>query len=158
MDQSQVPSSDVTSPACSASFALVASGLAAGGPEAYYGTAISGFPNLYLLMGPNSLLGHNSVLIMAEFQATYILQLLHWMVNDKLKLLDVKPEVQASHNSWLQGLLEGSVWQSGCTSWYQLGHRGRNFTIWPKNTIAYWWHTRCVRKGDYKTVPVKNDA
>ena len=115
----------------------------------------SGFPNLYLLLGPNTILGHTSVILMAEFQAAYILQLLKWMVNSKLKYLDVKPEIQSAHNSWLQGLLAGSVWQSGCTSWYQLGHRGKIFTIWPKSTIAYWWATRRVRKSDYNVMPLQ---
>ena len=132
---------------------FAATGLATGGPEAYYGMAVSGFPNLYLLLGPNTLTGHSAFIVMAEFQAAHILQLLKWMVNSKLKYLDVKPEIQTAHNSWLQGLLASSVWQSGCVSWYQLGHRGKNFTIWPKSTIAYWWETRKVRKGDYNPVP-----
>ena len=118
----------------------------------------SGFPNLYLLLGPNTALGHTTVVVMAELQAAYFMQLLKWMVNSKIKYLDVKPEIQTAHNSWLQGLLARSVWQSGCTSWYQLGHRGKNFTIWPKSTIAYWWETRRVRKEDYHVVPLESSG
>ncbi len=117
-------------------------------PEAYLGITMAGFPNLYLLMGPNTGLGHNSMIFMIEAQARYALQCIQALRDQRLVAMDVRPEVQSSFNVALQAKLARTVWQSGCTSWY-LGATGRNASIWPGPTWDYWLRTRRVRLEDY---------
>jgi cation diffusion facilitator CzcD-associated flavoprotein CzcO len=117
-------------------------------PEAYLGITVAGFPNLYLLMGPNTGLGHNSMIFMIEAQARYAVQCIQALRDKRLVALDVRPEVQASFNGELQAKLARTVWQSGCKSWY-LDARGRNSSIWPGPTWDYWRRTRRVRLDDY---------
>jgi cation diffusion facilitator CzcD-associated flavoprotein CzcO len=117
-------------------------------PEAYFGITVSGFPNLYLLMGPNTGLGHNSMIFMIEAQARYALQCIQALRDRGLASMDVRPDVQTSFNADLQEKLSRTVWASGCRSWYQT-QGGRNSTIWPGFTWDYWRKTRRVDLSDY---------
>jgi cation diffusion facilitator CzcD-associated flavoprotein CzcO len=117
-------------------------------PEAYFGITVSGFPNLYLLMGPNTGLGHNSMIFMIEAQARYALQCIQALRDRGLASMDVRPGVQASFNADLQEKLSRTVWASGCRSWYQTAG-GRNSALWPGFTFDYWLKTRRVRLSDY---------
>lgn len=120
----------------------------ASAPETYLGITVAGFPNLYLLMGPNTGLGHNSMIFMIEAQARYAAQCVAALRSRRLRALDVRPEVQAAYNDALQRKLGSSVWASGCRSWY-LGEGGRNSTLWPGFTVDYWLRTRRLDLADY---------
>ncbi|MBL8717834.1 MAG: NAD(P)/FAD-dependent oxidoreductase [Myxococcales bacterium] len=106
------------------------------GAEAYLGTTVSGFPNLYLLMGPNTGLGHNSMIYMIEAQIEHAYRCIERVLSRDLSGLDVRPEVQASYNEELQRRLARTVWASGCRSWYQ-NKEGKNVTLWPGFTFEF---------------------
>jgi cation diffusion facilitator CzcD-associated flavoprotein CzcO len=116
--------------------------------EAHYGITVSGYPNLYMLVGPNTGLGHNSILFMIECQVNYILQCLDMLKQKDMDYMDVKAEAQRRFNDDVQKRLQGTVWTSGCTSWYQQDD-GKNFALWPGSTWRYWLQTRKVREQDY---------
>jgi cation diffusion facilitator CzcD-associated flavoprotein CzcO len=117
------------------------------GPEAYRGVAVPGFPNLFLLYGPNTNLGHNSILFMFECQFGYVLQCLERMVEHGLRALEISPEAAARYNRGLQKELAGSVWVTGCGNWY--GEGDRITANWPGSTIRYWRETRRVDFRDF---------
>jgi cation diffusion facilitator CzcD-associated flavoprotein CzcO len=126
--------------------------------ESYLGITVSGFPNLFLLMGPNTGLGHNSMIFMIEAQARYAVRAIRALRDRGLAYLDVVPAVQRRFSARLQARLQRSVWSSGCQSWYLKD--GRNGTIWPGFTFAYWWQTRRLRLADYQAValPARDEA
>jgi cation diffusion facilitator CzcD-associated flavoprotein CzcO len=110
------------------------------GAEAYLGLAVAGFPNLFVLLGPNSGLGHNSMIFMIESQVHYVLRCLDLI--DKRGPLAVSDQAQREFNSDLQRRLKSSVWSvGGCVSWY-LDPAGVNRAIWPGSTVRYWRKTR----------------
>ncbi len=126
------------------------------GPEAHYGLTVSGYPNLLFLVGPNTGLGHNSIVHMIESQVNYVISYLNLL--DKAgpgAFLDVKPEAQQSYNADIQQKLTKTVWASGCQSWY-LDSRGKNTTLWPALTVAYRKATRRVNPADYTVVSSKS--
>ena len=112
-----------------------------GGLEAYLGVSVSGFPNLFILNGPNTGLGHNSVVFMLEAQIRYVMEAIAAMKSDDLPVLEIRRDVERTYNARLQERLAGTVWASGCRSWY-LDENGRNTTLWPGYTLEYWWRTR----------------
>lgn len=115
------------------------------------GITVHNYPNLILLAGPNTGLGHNSLLVMIEAQIDYMLSYLDTLDKEKLKYLDVHPEAQEKFQKTIQEKLSTTVWTSGCTSWYQT-RDGYNNTIWPDTTIAYLRQTRSVKREDYSSV------
>jgi cation diffusion facilitator CzcD-associated flavoprotein CzcO len=122
------------------------------GPAAYLGTTVSGFPNYFVMLGPNSALGHNSQIFMIEAQTRYIVSCLKTARRRKLGVLTVRPSVEQTYNAWLQGRLAHSVWQAGgCRSWYQHPVTGTNTAIWPSSAIAFWHRTHRARLADYHT-------
>ncbi len=121
------------------------------GAEAHLGIAVSGFPNLFMLYGPNTNLGHSSIIFMLESQMAYIRQCLGKLRDERLRYLDVRPEVQAGFSEEIQTRLRGSVWQKGCHSWYVNEH-GRNVTNWPGFTAEYRWRTKRPDWNDYCVV------
>jgi cation diffusion facilitator CzcD-associated flavoprotein CzcO len=118
------------------------------GGEAYYGIAVTGYPNLFFIMGPNTYLGHNSIVFMIESQVRYIIQALKLMRRKQLRTLEVRPEVQRAFNEWLADKSKQSVWMAGCQSWY-LTDDGKNTTLWPDHTYNYWRALRRVALDDY---------
>ncbi len=115
------------------------------GPEAFRGTTIAGFPNLFMLVGPNTGLGHNSMIYMIESQIAYVMDALKLMRERQLKFVDVKPRVQAAYNDKLQSRMKGTIWSvGGCRSWYLLPN-GKNVTLWPGFT---WQFRRGLRRFD----------
>jgi cation diffusion facilitator CzcD-associated flavoprotein CzcO len=107
------------------------------GPEAFLGTAVAGFPNLFFLVGPNTGLGHNSMVFMIESHVRYVIAALHALRRGELKLIEVRPEVQADYNRSLQEKLRKAVWSAGgCKSWY-LDANGKNVTLWPGFTWRF---------------------
>ena len=123
-----------------------------GGPEAYLGTTVVGFPDLFLQIGPNTGLGHNSMIYMIESQLSYILGALRLMERRGLGAVEVRPAVQGAYNRELQRRLAGSVWNSGCQSWY-LHASGRNSSIWPGQTWEYRRRTRHFDPAAYVLTP-----
>ncbi|MBM0875161.1 NAD(P)/FAD-dependent oxidoreductase [Acinetobacter pittii] len=119
------------------------------GAESYYGIMTKNFPNLFQLVGPNTVLGHNSIIFMIESQVNYILQLIQLVEESSQKAIEIKPEIQDAFNERVQKQLQGTVWQAGgCSSWYQSAD-GRNFSLWPTYTWKYWLETRKVKPKDY---------
>lgn len=115
-----------------------------GGVETYLGMMIAGFPNLAFMLGPNTALGHNSVVFMIEQQTKYVLRLLDELDAHRAVAAEPTRQAQAAFNEEIQRLVEKGIWtQGGCTSWYLDSH-GKNRTIWPKFTFQYWWETRKV--------------
>jgi cation diffusion facilitator CzcD-associated flavoprotein CzcO len=113
-----------------------------GGMEAYLGSTIAGFPNLFMLVGPNTGLGHNSIVLMIESQLNYVLDCLRLMRHRGVETVEVRPDVQRRFNDGLQRAMEGTVWTAGgCQSWY-LDESGRNTTLWPGFTFDFRRRTR----------------
>ena len=101
------------------------------GAEAYLGTAITGFPNLFLIVGPNTGLGHNSMVYMIESHIAYIAAGLDALFAQNIASVDVRPEKQRAYNDEIHPRLERAVWGTGgCSSWYR-AQNGRNTTLWP---------------------------
>jgi cation diffusion facilitator CzcD-associated flavoprotein CzcO len=111
------------------------------GAEAYLGTTVAGFPNLFLCIGPNTGLGHSSMVFMIESQIAYVLDCLRTLRQRGLRTFEVRPEAQAAYNARLQRRMRKTVWMTGCSSWY-LASNGRNTTIWPGFTWEYRLRTR----------------
>ena len=123
------------------------------GAEAYLGTTIAGFPNLFLIIGPNTGLGHSSIILMIEAQVAYILSAIQTMRARRLKSVDVRASVQNAYNVRLRERLARTVWASGCKSWYQT-RSGKNTTLWPGFTFEFRYRTRRFRPGEYELVPL----
>jgi cyclohexanone monooxygenase len=105
--------------------------------EAFKGTAIDGYPNLFFLVGPNTGLGHNSMIYMIEALTTYVVDAIQQMRAGDWKSVEVKPEALRAYNDKLQAKVEGTVWQvGGCKSWYQ-NAAGRNTALWPDFTFKF---------------------
>ena len=101
-----------------------------GSPRAYLGTSVPGFPNLFLLLGPNTGLGHSSMVFMIESQIAYVLDALRAMRARGADVVEVRPEAEAQFNAEVQRRMQGTVWNTGCSSWYQ-DAKGNNPTLWP---------------------------
>ncbi len=121
----------------------------ADGVEAYAGSTVSGFPNMFMMIGPNATLAHNSMIYMIESHINYIASALAFLARPGVATVDVKPAVQRRFNERLQARLAHSVWVvGGCRSWY-LDHRGRNTTLWPDHTWRFRRKTRRFHPGEY---------
>lgn len=122
------------------------------GGEAYKGATVTGFPNLAFLLGPNTGLGHNSVVHMMESQMNYIMHYIDQI--DQLgetSFLDVEESVQKAYNQRLQGQFTGTVWSSGCQSWY-LNDEGKNTTLYPRLNTHFRQLTKRFVLSDYQIV------
>jgi len=133
-----------------------------GSPEAFRGTTIAGFPNLFLLVGPNTGLGHTSIVYMIESQITYVLDCLRTMAHQRATVVDVRPEAQRDWNAAVQERMPPTVWSSGgCASWY-LDANGRNSTLWPDFTFRFRRQTRRFDAESYRLEsagePARRDA
>jgi cation diffusion facilitator CzcD-associated flavoprotein CzcO len=121
------------------------------GIGAHLGITVAGFPNLFLLVGPNTVLGHSSMVFMIEAQVRYVMQALHLLRRRGASYVEVREEAQERFVDAIQGELDDTVWQSGCSSWY-LDAQGRNSTIWPEFTVSYWLRTRRLDPADFVLV------
>ena len=122
------------------------------GPEAYLGVSVAGFPNLFFVVGPNTGLGHSSMILMIEAQVHYIMEAQHLMKSEGLKFVDVKQETQTAFNTDLQQRLARTVWQSGgCVSWYQT-KTGKNVTLWPGFTFTFMKRTKKFEAEKYELI------
>lgn len=99
--------------------------------KAHLGTSVSGFPNFFMVLGPNTGLGHSSVILMIESQLEHVLGALRYLEGRDLAAVEPTPEAQAEFVRQLDTRMRGTVWlQGGCSSWY-LDATGRNSTLWP---------------------------
>jgi cation diffusion facilitator CzcD-associated flavoprotein CzcO len=120
-----------------------------GSPRAHVGTTVAGFPNLFILMGPNTGLGHTSVLIMLEAQIEHLLSVLGYMRERGVAAIEPRPEAQAAYVEEVQRRMAGTVWTAGgCASWY-LDRTGRNSTLWPDFTWRFRRRVARLRPGEY---------
>ena len=118
---------------------------------AYLGVTVSGFPNLFILLGPNTGLGHNSVVLMIEAQVRYTMNCLKLMKSRKHRVLEVRPEIQNRFVDEIYRRMSGTVWQSGgCHSWYQDQQTGEITTLWPGSVVSYLRRMRSVSRSDYE--------
>ncbi|WP_216215557.1 flavin-containing monooxygenase [Amycolatopsis aidingensis] len=122
------------------------------GMQTYMGINVAGFPNLFFLLGPNTGLGHNSVVFMIESQIRYVADAIRMVEQSGAAAVDVRQEAQERFNTEIQQKLHKGVWtQGGCTSWY-LDAMGVNRTVWPGFTWRYWMQTRKLKAGDFELV------
>ncbi len=120
-----------------------------GSPQAYLGTTVAGFPNLFLIAGPNTGVGHTSLIYMIESQVGYLISCLRLMRERDVAAVDVRPEVQHSYNAVLQQRMAHTVWAAGgCTAWYR-DSQGRISTIWPEPTWRFRRRTRTFDPARY---------
>jgi len=119
------------------------------GARAYLGTTVPGFPNFFLLVGPNTGLGHNSMVLMIESQLRYVIDALARMDRAQLGSVDVKWDVADRFNTELQRRLQCTVWATGCKSWYQT-RDGKITTLWPGSTLEFIRRTWRFRLADYE--------
>jgi cation diffusion facilitator CzcD-associated flavoprotein CzcO len=120
--------------------------------RAHYGTTVAGFPNLFILLGPNTGLGHTSVVLMAESQVRHLLDVLNYQ---RAHGLTATEPTEAAQRRWTERVdrrMGGTVWsQGGCVSWY-LDATGRNSTLWPGYATGFRLRLRRFRPSDYTVV------
>ncbi|HZU46797.1 MAG TPA: NAD(P)/FAD-dependent oxidoreductase [Mycobacterium sp.] len=123
------------------------------GMRAYKGTTMSNFPNMFVLVGPNTGLGHNSMVYMIESQLNYVVDALTVMKTRGLRTVEVKGEAQDAYHEELQRKLARSVWMTGgCASWYLDAH-GNNTTLWPDFTFRFRRQTKRFDVDAYTACP-----
>ena len=119
------------------------------GMSAYKGTAVADFPNLFFIVGPNTGLGHSSMVFMIESQVTYIVDALRTMRNDEYGSVEVTEAAESAWSADLQRRMKRTVWSTGgCASWY-LDKHGNNTTLWPRTTFAFRGETASFDPGAY---------
>jgi cyclohexanone monooxygenase len=107
------------------------------GMQAYKGSTVHGFPNLFFVVGPNTGLGHSSMVFMIESQVAYLVDALRRMRADGVAAVEPTAAAQQEWNDDLQRRMRRTVWSAGgCSSWY-LDQHGRNVTLWPRTTYKF---------------------
>ena len=123
------------------------------GMTALRGTTFAGFPNLFMLVGPNTGLGHTSIILMIESQISYVMDALRTIDERRLATVEPRSEAQDAYNAALQAAMEGSVWtEGGCSSWY-LDQHGANRVIWPGTTWGFRQATSRFDPAEYELAP-----
>ena len=124
------------------------------GASAYRGVAVSGFPNFFILYGPNTNLGSNSIIYMLESQARYVASLLAKAQGAALGTLSVRPGSERSWQEMIDRFSGPTSWVSGCSSWYTTG--GKNTNNWPRATWRYRQLMNDVDLLDYDVKPLQS--
>jgi len=120
-----------------------------GSPRAHLGSTVPGFPNLFMLLGPNTGLGHSSMVYMIESQVAYVIDALKEMRRRGAGTAEVRPEAVRDFNEALDEQMKDTVWSTGCKSWY-LDDTGRNSTLWPDWTFAFRRRAARFEAADYE--------
>ncbi|HSI91890.1 MAG TPA: NAD(P)/FAD-dependent oxidoreductase [Jiangellaceae bacterium] len=124
--------------------------------RAYLGTAVHGFPNLFLLLGPNTALGHSSVVLMIEAQLKQVVKALQHLRRTGAAAIEPTAAAQQRHTARIDRAMSGTVWATGGCSSYYLDATGRNSTVWPGYVSGYQLRLARFRPGDYVTTgPVR---
>ena len=118
------------------------------GARAYLGMSVPHFPNFFMLYGPNTNLGHNSIVFMIESQITHVMRCLKKMEKEDAKVIEIKNDEYENYTSRLQKNFSHTVW-TGCSSWY-VDAKGYNSTNWPGFTISYRWLTKTKSLDAYR--------
>ncbi|KAF6807265.1 ATP-binding cassette [Colletotrichum sojae] len=129
-----------------------------GGPEAYNCTVVNGFPNFFILLGPNSLTGHTSAIIAAENSINYALRIIEPLLDGKGTVVEVKRDAEQQYVDQMEKNMQGMVWFAGCNSWYLRGSKpGKkwNASTWPYSQ-AYFWYRCLFPKFDHVVISVSN--
>ncbi|KAH8727489.1 hypothetical protein GQ44DRAFT_703298 [Phaeosphaeriaceae sp. PMI808] len=119
-----------------------------GGAQAYQGTAMDGFPNFFMIFGPNTATGHSSVVMASENMVNYSLKFLKLILNGEATTVDVKKEAEISFTAEIQEALKHTVWRSGCVSWYYT-ENGWNSTVYPYTQVDFWRRCTFPRWNDW---------
>ena len=120
------------------------------GMKAYRGTTIAGFPNFFLMPGPNTGTGHTSQVFMIEQQVAHTMAALDRMDARGAATIEPRAQAQAAYNAWIDTRMERTVWlRGGCTSWY-LDEQGRNVTLWPASSLRFRHLLGTIDESDYE--------
>jgi cation diffusion facilitator CzcD-associated flavoprotein CzcO len=125
-----------------------------GGASAYLGTVVPGFPNLFVLYGPNTNLGHNSILVMLEAQIGWVVQAVRALRDGRARRLEIRRDVAEAFDAWVQERVGHTVFAGGCHSWY-LTESGRNTQNWPASTLTFRRRLRRLRLMEFESVSVQ---
>ncbi len=149
-----------------------------GGPEAYNCSVVNGFPNMFMLLGPNAATGHTSAIMAAENSVNYALRVIKPVLDGRASIADIRREAEQEYSDWVQDELRNTVWNSGCQSWYvrakdgevkghgKLGGQAKtwNAMSYPRSQAHYWyrslfpvwsdWEFRVSRKGVWNVSPL----
>lgn len=118
------------------------------GAYAYLGMAVPGFPNFFMLYGPNTNVGSNSVIFMLEAQAHYVVRALKYMRRRRKSYVAVRPTAMAKFIAKIDEWMAGTVWLTRCSNYFRAAN-GRVVTQWPRSARAFWAMTRRFRAADY---------
>jgi len=118
------------------------------GAYAYLGMAVPGFPNFFMLYGPNTNVGSNSVIFMLEAQARYIVRALKYMRRQRKSYVALRPEAMAAFTAKIDQWMEGTVWTTRCSNYFRAAN-GRVVTQWPRSARSFWTMTRWFTAADY---------
>lgn len=133
-------------------------------PQAYYGTCVAGFPNFFIMMGPNTVNGHLSVIFSSECQINFALRMLDpilrtsqpssWfsILNDKkavVSAVEVTQDAETQENEWIQDRAKGLVWSSGCTNWYVEPTSGKNLMVYPDWQWRFWLRSFLIDQSNF---------
>ncbi|MEQ9487839.1 MAG: NAD(P)/FAD-dependent oxidoreductase [Alphaproteobacteria bacterium] len=121
---------------------------AAGGPEAYLGITVPGYPNLFFIHGPNTSLGHNSVVFMLECQVNYIMDAIRQARKRGASTIEVTQEAKDAFYNKLKTAMQKTAWAGSCNSWYKTSD-GKITANWYTHTVEYWRQTRKLKTRDY---------
>lgn len=122
------------------------------GAYAYLGMAVPGFPNFFMLYGPNTNVGSNSVIFMLEAQAHYIVRALRYMRRKRKSYIVVRTETMSDFIAKIDEWMQGTVWLTRCSNYFRAPN-GRVVTQWPRSARAFWRMTRRFRPGEYMFAP-----
>ncbi len=118
------------------------------GAHAYFGLAVPGFPNFFMLYGPNTNVGSNSVIFMLEAQARYILRALRYMRRRGKAYVAVRPSALAEFVAKIDRWMVGTVWTTQCSNYFRAAN-GRVVTQWPRSARSFWGMTRRFKPADF---------
>jgi cyclohexanone monooxygenase len=123
------------------------------GAHAYLGMAVPGFPNFFMLYGPNTNVGSNSVIFVLEAQARYIVRALRHLRRRNKSYVAVRPAAMAGFLAKIDQWMQGTVWTTRCSNYFRAAN-GRVVTQWPRSARAFWGMTRRFRTADFTFQPV----
>lgn len=120
-------------------------------PQAYYGTCLAGFPNFFVMMGPNTVNGHLSVIYSSECQINFTLRMLDPVLRSpkrEIAAVEIRQEAETEENAWIQDRAKQLVWSTGCTNWYVEPKTAKNLMVYPHWQWHYWLRSFFIPRED----------